>query len=167
MTRPGQPISVTLSDDAATARLGARLAAFLKAGDFIALRGDLGAGKTALARAIIQTRARAQGLSEEVPSPTFTLVQIYDRADLTLVHVDLYRISDPHELEELGLEEVRDDSALLVEWPERLGGELPTERLDITLELVPEGGRRARLAAGPSWQARWPDLMRAVNEEPE
>ena len=99
---------------AATEALGARIAAGLGNGDTVALKGDLGAGKTTLARAIL----RALGVTESVPSPTFTLVQSYETPRLTLRHYDLYRIRNPREIDELGLEEALEDGAVLIEWPE-------------------------------------------------
>ena len=107
-----------LADDAATAQLGEDLALALRPGDVHALSGDLGAGKTALARAII--RALADDEAIEVPSPTFTLVQTYETR-IPVGHFDLYRISAPSELDELGLDEILMDGAALIEWPERAG----------------------------------------------
>ena len=113
--------SVTLRDLAATGALGARIAAGLQVGDCVALKGDLGAGKTTLARAIL----RALAVTERVPSPTFTLVQSYETPRLTLYHYDLYRIRDPREIDELGLDEALQDGAALIEWPERGGDRIP------------------------------------------
>src|SRR6478752_7840156 len=107
-----------LPDLDATTRLGAGIAAGLKPGVAIALWGDLGSGKTTLARAIL----RALGVSEDVPSPTFTLVQSYDTPDLTVRHYDLYRIENANEIAELGIDEAVEDGVALVEWPERAGG---------------------------------------------
>jgi tRNA threonylcarbamoyladenosine biosynthesis protein TsaE len=146
-----------LPDEAATAALGAALAALVRPGDFIALAGDLGAGKTALVRAVIQARLARHGLVDEVPSPTFTLVQSYETPDLLLTHVDLYRIDRPEEVAELGLAEALDEGVVLVEWPDRLGA-LPQDRLDIELVLMPEGGREARLAGHGGWSARLAEL---------
>lgn len=145
---------ILLRDEAATAKLGADLAHFIQRGDFIALWGDLGAGKTALARAVIEARLAAHGIAEEVPSPTFTLVQTYEMPDLTIAHADLYRIGGVGELIELGLDEARETGAVLLEWPDRMGGELPADRLDIHLELTPDGGRQARLVPHGQWRAR-------------
>lgn len=145
---------ISLRDEAATAAFGAKLAPLIQRGDFIALWGDLGAGKTALARALIEARLAAHGLAEEVPSPTFTLVQTYEAPDLMIAHVDLYRIGSISELTELGLDEARETGAILLEWPDRMGGELPADRLDIYLEQMPDGGRRARLIAHGQWRVR-------------
>ncbi|HAC57091.1 MAG TPA: tRNA (adenosine(37)-N6)-threonylcarbamoyltransferase complex ATPase subunit type 1 TsaE, partial [Rhodobiaceae bacterium] len=150
-------LEVELGSEAATRALGQALAARLKAGDLILLRGDLGAGKTALARAIIQSCLAAHGIEEDVPSPTFTLVQTYESPALLIAHVDLYRIEDPSELRELGLSEIADEGVVLIEWPERAEAEirrLSTDSLDISLTLMSEGLRRAWLEGRGSWAAR-------------
>ena len=142
---------IDLPDEAATAALAARLAPCARAGDVIALRGDLGTGKTTFARAFIH----ALGGDEEVPSPTFTLVQIYAVPGATVWHFDLYRLKAPEEVWELGIEEAFLSGIALIEWPERLGPLLPGRRLDLTLAFG-EGvtARRAVLSAGPDWAAR-------------
>lgn len=127
----------------------ARLAAVLRAGDIVALSGDLGAGKTTFARGLL----RGLGHGGEVPSPTFTLVQPYD-TDPPVWHVDLYRLSGPREADALGLFET--DAALLIEWPERLGPELPPETLRIRIEGSGEDTRRLTAQAPGSWEGRWP-----------
>jgi tRNA threonylcarbamoyl adenosine modification protein YjeE len=146
-----------LPDLAATHALAARVAGLIRGGDLIALRGELGAGKSELARAIIRAYA---GSALEVPSPTFTIVQDYALEGLTIRHIDLYRINDPDELFELGLEEQpRDTEAWLVEWPERAAGRLAPARLEITLEDGASAETRiARLSAAPSWTSRLPSL---------
>ena len=132
-----------LADEAATGRLGEDLAMALKPGDLLALQGDLGAGKSTLARALIRALADDPGL--EVPSPTFTLVQSYD-TPLPVHHFDLYRLADASELDELGFDDAVVVGAALVEWPERAADRLPASTLAI--ELLPEGdGRLARLSA--------------------
>lgn len=136
-----------LADFAATEALGSRIAAGLAVGDAVALQGDLGAGKTALARAIL----RALGVREEVPSPTFTLVQEYATPGLTVRHYDLYRVADPAELAELGLDEALDDGAALIEWPERAGERLPADALHVTLTISGPGARDAHLAGPAKW----------------
>ena len=141
-------MTVALPDLAATALLGARLAALLACGDAVLLRGDLGSGKTTLARAILT----ALGVSETVPSPTFTLVQTYDTPRLTVSHYDLYRLKRAAELDELGLDEALEDGAALIEWPERAEDRLPSDAL--TIHLSADTERRAILE-GP---ARWRDL---------
>ena len=136
------PLELALPDAAATARLGAALAAILRPGDAVFLSGPLGAGKTELARGLIRALA---GAEEEVPSPTFTLVQLYDTPALALSHLDLYRLEDPSEADELGLDEALAVGAAVIEWPERLGpGAWPADRLSIVIRV--EGtGRIARL----------------------
>ena len=144
-----------LSNSAPTRVLAARLAPLLRAGDVVALRGELGAGKTFFARAVIQ----ALGGPEEVPSPTFTLVQTYDLAPAPVWHFDLYRLARPEDAWELGLEEAMSEAISLIEWPERLGPLLPEVRLDI--ELSPGAGsdaRRARVTGRGSWAERLESL---------
>ena len=122
--------------------LGEDLAMALRPGDVLALSGDLGAGKTTLARGLIRALAGDPGL--DVPSPTFTLVQSYDTR-VPVHHFDLYRLSSPAELDELGLDEALSDGAALIEWPERAGGRLPASA--VRVELAHEGdGRLARIS---------------------
>lgn len=143
-------MTIALLDPAATERLGAAVAAALRPGEAICLFGPLGAGKSTLARALIRTLTRPD---EDVPSPTFTLVQFYEGADFPLAHFDLYRIARPDEAYEIGLDEALEDGAAVIEWPERLEGQLPENRLDIVLQ--PDGdGRRARLAPHGAWEGR-------------
>lgn len=131
-------------------RLGGALATLIVAGDVVALHGDLGAGKTTLIRGLVQALL---GSDEEVPSPTYTLVQIYDCEKVQVWHFDLYRLETSEGVLELGWEETP-AGAMLVEWPERAGAFLPTDRLDIFLAFAGEG-RRARLeATGEGWQER-------------
>jgi tRNA threonylcarbamoyladenosine biosynthesis protein TsaE len=132
-----------LADEAATARLGAAVARTLAAGEAVCLKGVLGAGKSTLARGLIRERT---GSVEDVPSPTFTLVQFYEGEGLKLAHFDLYRLTSPAEVDEIGLDEALDDGAAIVEWPERLGRHLPRHRLDIEVLIVGETGRESRLA---------------------
>jgi tRNA threonylcarbamoyladenosine biosynthesis protein TsaE len=143
-----------LADETATAALAAALAGLARRGDVIALRGELGSGKTSFARAFIRARGRGD---EEVPSPTFTLVEIYDAADARALiwHFDLYRLERPEEAYELGIEEALAEGISLIEWPERLGGLLPAARLDLSLMAgAAPDARRVRLAASPDWDAR-------------
>ncbi len=131
-----------LPDEASTTRLGEDLAFALRAGDIVLLKGDLGAGKTTLARGLIRALAGEPGL--EVPSPTFTLVQAYD-TPLPLAHFDLYRLASADELDELGFDEALASGAALVEWPERADGRFPADAL--TVQLREDGdGRRASLS---------------------
>jgi tRNA threonylcarbamoyl adenosine modification protein YjeE len=138
-----------LADGAETERLGARIAGGLSVGDAVALQGDLGAGKTTLARAIL----RALGVTEDVPSPTFTLVQQYDTPRLTVRHYDLYRLADAAEIAELGLDEALDEGAALIEWPERAGSRLPRDALHVVLTITGQAARHARLSGPAKWAA--------------
>lgn len=113
--------------------LAVRLAQILKKGDVIALQGVLGAGKTVFARALVNALAPAE---EEVPSPTFTLVQVYDAQDPAIWHFDFYRLEDQEEILELGWDEARRHGVAVIEWPERLGSLLPKDRLEIGIHLV-------------------------------
>jgi tRNA threonylcarbamoyl adenosine modification protein YjeE len=138
-----------LPDLGATKALGARIAAALQKGDMVALAGDLGTGKTTLARAILTSL----GVGEAVPSPTFTLVQSYATAHLPVSHFDLYRLKSGRELDELGLDEALEHGAALVEWPERAEGRLPADRLTVT--LWGESTERRASLTGPM---RWREL---------
>ena len=145
-----QTLSIDLPDEAATAGLARRLAPCLRPGDVIALHGDLGAGKTAFARALV--RALMESDVEEVPSPTFTLVQTYDSPVARLHHFDLYRIVRPDELIEIGWDDALFDGIVLVEWPERAEALLPARRLDISLAFgAAAGSRYATLGAEGHW----------------
>ncbi len=144
-------IAIELPDEAATARLAARLARLARAGDVIALRGELGAGKTSFARAFIHAR----GGAEDVPSPTFTLVQVYEVGDAAIWHVDAYRLRDPEEAWELGLDDAFRDGISLIEWPERLGALVPARRLEIALSPGDTiDARRVAIDAPGDWAAR-------------
>ena len=134
--------SFFLPDEAATERLGAALARRLRPRDVVALQGGLGVGKTTLARAILRAASGDPALI--VPSPTFTLVEIYDTPAGVFWHFDLYRLEAPEQVFELGWEEARADGMALVEWAERLGTLLPRERLTVTLAMEGDG-RRADL----------------------
>lgn len=145
-------LTIELPDLAATAALGARIAASLAAGDVVALHGTLGAGKTTLARAIIA----ACGHEGEVPSPTFTIVETYPACRPPLVHADFYRLEREADAEELGLGDYREGAALIAEWPERAGG-FGNEPGCLAIALESCGhGRRAIVQAGTAWQGRWP-----------
>ncbi|HEV8032296.1 MAG TPA: tRNA (adenosine(37)-N6)-threonylcarbamoyltransferase complex ATPase subunit type 1 TsaE [Stellaceae bacterium] len=142
---------IELPDENATAALAAHIAALARAGDIIALKGELGAGKTSFTRAFI----RARGGVEEVPSPTFTLVQAYELAGPTVWHFDCYRLREPEEAWELGIEDAFRDAISLIEWPERLGPLLPTRRLEIALlSGATPNARRAAIDAGAEWADR-------------
>ncbi|WP_375550125.1 tRNA (adenosine(37)-N6)-threonylcarbamoyltransferase complex ATPase subunit type 1 TsaE [Oceanicaulis alexandrii] len=144
-------LTLTLPDPEANARLGARLARLLQPGDAVLLEGGLGAGKTTLARGVIEALTG----EKDAPSPTYTLVQPYETDQgLGLLHADLYRLEDPEELDELGLDEALDHGAALIEWPDRMGRWRPADRLEIVLKETEAGGRTARLEAFGSWETR-------------
>ena len=141
-----------LADEAATARLGAAIAAKLQRGEAVCLSGPLGAGKSTLARALVRALTTPD---EEVPSPTFTLVQFYEGARLNVAHFDLYRLSNPDEAYEIGLDEALDEGAAVIEWPERLEGHLPHDRLDVEIALGKDASdRRVRLVPHGAWEGR-------------
>jgi tRNA threonylcarbamoyladenosine biosynthesis protein TsaE len=140
-----------LRDEDATAAAGAALARAARAGDVIALSGPLGVGKTALARGFLA----ALGHEGEVPSPSFAIVQPYEALEPPVWHVDLYRIEDAAEMEELGLDSAA-DAVLLVEWPERAGAELWPHALTLSLMFGDEGHRILTAKVPPSWEERWP-----------
>ena len=144
MTDTQPSLSLQLAAEADTVRLGEELALVVKPGDCIALWGDLGAGKSTLSRALL--RAMADDDALEVPSPTFTLVQNYDLR-LTVAHFDLYRLSDPAELEEIGFADALDSGVCLVEWPDKAGDSLPRQRIDIDFAFDANGGRTVKISA--------------------
>ena len=140
-----------LHGEAATAAFGELLAVNARPGDVITLSGSLGVGKTALARGFIA----ALGHQGEVPSPSFAIVQPYEDLDPPVWHVDLYRIENPAEIEELGLD-AASDAVLLVEWPERAGEGAWPDALALTFEFAPDGDRILTAKVPPSWEGRWP-----------
>jgi tRNA threonylcarbamoyladenosine biosynthesis protein TsaE len=144
---------ILLTPDA-TDTAGRTLAGALHPGDVIALSGPLGAGKTSFARGILS----GLGLTEEAPSPSFALVIPYAPPEVRIpvLHVDLYRIEHEAEARELGLDEAREDSAVLIEWPERMGESLWSDALLLSLTPMSEGGRVLTAVVPPSWEARWP-----------
>ncbi|MGC2414249.1 MAG: tRNA (adenosine(37)-N6)-threonylcarbamoyltransferase complex ATPase subunit type 1 TsaE [Stellaceae bacterium] len=145
-------IVIELPDEAATAALAARIAVLARPGDVIALKGELGAGKTSFARAFI----RARGGVEAVPSPSFTLVQVYELGEGTIWHIDAYRLRDPDEAWELDIEDAFHEGISLIEWPERLGPLIPARRLEITLSAGPtQEARRAAIDPGIDSGAGW------------
>jgi tRNA threonylcarbamoyladenosine biosynthesis protein TsaE len=144
----GLEITENLNDMAATSRLGGRIARGLQRGAAVALEGDLGAGKTTLARAILE----ALGVTENVPSPTFTLVQTYETTGFPVRHFDLYRVENEAELDELGFDEALDEGVVLIEWPERAAHRLPVGSLHVALSVAGEGSRQARLSGPASWK---------------
>lgn len=147
-------MNLILTGPEAVEAYGERLAAVARVGDVIALSGDLGAGKTTLARGLL----RGLGLEGEAPSPTFTIVQTYEPPEVRLPvwHVDLYRLDDPQDAIELGLEEAFDEALVILEWPERLGTLLPASALRLTLEGAGEPERRLTANIPPAWEGRCP-----------
>jgi len=141
----------------ATKDLAARIAKCLRVGDIVALKGPLGAGKTTLARYVIQGLG---WMESEIPSPTFTLAQEYDFSKFTLWHFDMYRLEAPEDAFEIGVEEAFATGVSLIEWPERLGGYLPLQRLDVTLSFRDdagrddEGARQVELSVESAWADR-------------
>ena len=154
----GYSFTVALADEEATRRLMVDIAAALAPGDLVTLSGDLGAGKTAFARALIRHLAGDQTI--EVPSPTFTLMQAYELPRFPLVHADLYRLSGPAELAELGFEDIAPGAVTLLEWPDRAAGFLPDDRLDIALTLSPQRGVTFRNARVTGYGAMAPRAER-------
>lgn len=148
-----------LANAEASTALAHQLAPLFGPGDVLCLEGDLGAGKTHMARGIIQARLAAHGQYEDVPSPSFTLVQSYEAGDMEIWHSDLYRLSDPFEVDELGLIDAFDTAFCLIEWPDRLGAEIPSSALWLSLTTPSEAldTRHARFASHrpAPWRARF------------
>jgi len=151
----GNSLDLSLDGEPATVALAERLAGVAGAGDVIALSGALGSGKSVLARAFIRAYC---GTAEDVPSPTFTLVQIYEGGAAPVYHFDLYRLKTSDEVQELGVEEAFAEGISLIEWPDRMGPWLPANRLDIALSQGRRAdSRRAGLTGHGYWQARLMD----------
>jgi len=147
---------ILLIDETETETLGIAVGRALRRGDAVCLSGPLGAGKSSLARALIRSLTSPD---EEVPSPTYTLVQAYEGRAFPIAHFDLYRLKDPGEADELGLEDALQMGAVVIEWPQRLGTALPTDRLSIEIEPTPEGSaRRAVLQFHGAWEGRRLDV---------
>lgn len=142
-----------------TAQIAARLGRSLGAGDVILLSGPVGAGKSHFARALIQSRLAALGRHEDVPSPTYTIVQSYDLDGVELWHADLYRLGDASECDELGLIDAFDSAICLVEWPDRLGALTPKDALHLTLSVQGEARDLRFVARSPRWQARLKEAL--------
>lgn len=161
MTPP--PLCLPLPDADATTRLGAWFAGRVGPGDVLLLSGPIGAGKTHFARALIQARLALAGRTEDVPSPTFTLVQVYEADGAEIWHADLYRLTHPDEATELGLDEAFDTALCLVEWPERLGDLAPQEALWMRFAATAGGlSRSVTMQGGP----RWAGLLAALAATP-
>lgn len=155
-------IDIDLPSPAATDRLASALARLVRPKDVVALRGDLGAGKTHFARSFIRTLAPDAG---DVPSPTFTLVQSYAASiagtPVEIWHFDLYRLKSAEEAYDLAIEEAFAEGISLIEWPGKLGSLLPRHCLDVALEILPDGvARRAIISGGPAWRDRLATLQR-------
>lgn len=158
MIRP--PLTLILRSPDATARLADRLGALLRPGDCLLLDGPIGAGKTHFARALIQS---LMDVPEDVPSPTFTLVQTYDTAAGELWHADLYRLSSPEEIEELGLTEAMDSAICLIEWPDRLGPLTPADALSLSFATM-EGAEDSRSLTLNWGAAHWADRLEDLKD---
>ncbi len=157
-------VDIALPNETATEAMALWIAPRLLAGDTILLEGPVGAGKSHFARALIHARLRAAGLPmEDVPSPTFTLIQYYDAGDVAIWHADLYRLTHPDEVLELGLHEAFESAICLVEWPDRLGADRPAHAL--TLTLTPRPDPAARIARLSSADPRWHDLLRDAQRQ--
>jgi tRNA threonylcarbamoyladenosine biosynthesis protein TsaE len=141
-----------LKNEKATLKLGRKLARLLRPGDVVTLSGDLAAGKTTLVRGLLE----AMGHKGEVPSPSFALVQPYEALNPPVWHVDLYRIENASDLAELGLEDIRDDGVLIVEWPAHAGIDMWPEALALSLDVVDMGSRALTAEVPTSWEGRWP-----------
>jgi tRNA threonylcarbamoyl adenosine modification protein YjeE len=154
-TAGGPSHNVALENEQATLRLVVDIAATLDPGDLVTLSGDLGAGKTTFARAMIRHLAGNPDIA--VPSPTFTLMQTYDLPRFPVVHADLYRLEGPGELAELGFDDLPKDAVVLLEWPDRAAGFLPPDRMDIAFTLAPKLGpehRNARITGYGAFAGR-------------
>jgi tRNA threonylcarbamoyladenosine biosynthesis protein TsaE len=156
--RPGV---VRLADPPALERLGAAVAGRLGRGEAVCLFGPLGAGKSTFARGLIRALTTPD---QDVPSPTFTLMQVYEGPRFPVAHFDLYRLRSAEEAFEAGLDEALDVGAAVVEWSERLGEDLPPDRLDVRLEIAEDGGRLARLQGHGVWTGGELDLLRSARD---
>lgn len=141
-----------LKDEKATLAFGRKLARALRAGDIVTLSGPLSAGKTTLVRGLLE----ALGHQGEVPSPSFAIVQPYELLNPPVWHVDLYRIENVSDLEELGLDDIREEGVLIVEWPEHAGPDVWPEALALSLEVEEDGARALTAQVPASWEGRWP-----------
>lgn len=135
----------------ATEQFAQRLTPHLRRGDVIALHGNLGAGKTEFARAVLRTL----GITGDIPSPTFTLIQTYDTAEFPVAHFDLYRVKNAHELDELGWDDALNDGVVLVEWPEHAAGHMPLDYLSLHFALDEKNNRSCTIEPHGAWIERW------------
>jgi tRNA threonylcarbamoyladenosine biosynthesis protein TsaE len=149
------PNTVRIDHEEEMRVLAVRIAQILKTGDVLTLTGGLGAGKTVFARALVNALAPAP---EEVPSPTFTLVQVYENQSPAIWHFDLYRLESEGEILELGWDEARRQGVALVEWPERLGGLLPRDRLEISIEFTADSENARQVTFTP--HGKWIDRQK-------
>lgn len=154
---------ITVGSPEETSRLAQRLAGRLSPGDVLLLEGEIGAGKTHFARSLIQSRLAKTGIVEDVPSPTFTLVQIYDDTKCELWHFDLYRLTHPEEAQELAIEEAFDEAICIIEWPDRLDDLRPSDALTMSFETSDNteepDHRTIRFSSG---DPRWTDVLAEV-----
>lgn len=149
------PILIALRNEAATIELATRIAPILSRGDTLLLEGPIGAGKSAFARALIRARL---GRMEDVPSPTFTIVQTYEDADGDIWHCDLYRLTHPDEAFELGLDEAFESAICLIEWPDRLGDDVPQDALLLSFSAG-DGAHRVQIIPSDAWALRLRDVI--------
>lgn len=150
------PLSLACLED--TKALAKRLAPALALRDVVLLEGNLGVGKTAFARFVLE----ALGVAGDIPSPTFTLVQLYDVPAGPAFHFDLYRLKTPEEIEEIGFEEACGEGIVLVEWPEKARAYMPREALTLRFEMAENnGGRLVHFSASPAWENRLEGLLDA------
>jgi len=161
---PDTEIEIYLPDAKATTLLGQRIAPLLHAGDCLLLSGPIGAGKSHFARAVIQARLAAVGKYEDVPSPTFTIVQIYDDGLTEIWHSDLYRLSDSAEIDELGLEDAFGTGITLVEWPDRLGETTPKDALSLIFETSAD--HEGRILKAKARTGNWQNVLNEIGRGP-
>lgn len=159
--------SMTLPDEDSSRAFAQKMARVVGPGDVLALEGQIGAGKTFFARALIQTLLAEQGLAEDIPSPTFTLVQTYQAGSLEIWHSDLYRLSDPFEVVELGLEDAFDSALCLIEWPEKLGNALPPRTLVLNFKALESDDQRALTltSAEHKWFTRLSPILTTTKQD--
>lgn len=162
---PALPITLDLTSPEQTACLATILGRMLGAGDVLLLGGSIGAGKTHFARALIQSRLAAEGLAEDVPSPTFTLVQTYIAGALEIWHADLYRLTSPDEVLELGLDEAFETALCLIEWPDRLADLAPGGALALDFAATGDEGHRILTLSGEGWADRLTPAIAEFNRD--